>query len=299
VLTLDRDGYYSGKAWSDVREAYKRLGAQSERFLKRLRRRLSARGYVAFKRQWVAVVEAHRSGWPHMNLMIHCPDLARLLRESADSRKRLGMTDRESILLAGDLKAHAIEAGWGPQSTAEACRGDVDALTGYVTKLAGLHDASVGEVAKITQAPMVANARFRRLRSGKGFLPPRRSNPAFTGCLVRRRRSREGDWEVQRLNPPKDESQRGAVELAACLELRLIFSEENALARARGRPVGFPPVQCAVGDRLLNERDGPPLEDWRLVGFEVEGNGPEDRAQSLCNEREHNSPRAASVGDSM
>jgi hypothetical protein len=47
-------------------------------------------------------------------------------------------------------------------------------------------DRTVGEVAKLTQLPLNAPKRFRRLRSGRRFLKPRRKDPAWTGTVVRR-----------------------------------------------------------------------------------------------------------------
>lgn len=247
VLTLDRDGYYTGRPWPNVTAAYKALGKQSERLLKRLRRR------YALGNQWVAVVEAHRSGWPHMNLMAYCPELAAELRSEAAERERSGSTKREQILLGGDLLGHAMECGWGRQSTAEGAR-STDALAGYIVKLAGTHDQSVGELAKVTQAPLAAPGRFRRLRSGKGFLPPRHSNPETTGALVRRRRSREGDWEILAVNASKDPLQHEPIQRAIRAEQSCIEEEEDLLARWRRLPP-LPPIRLAYGGKLEGHRD--------------------------------------------
>jgi len=248
VLTIDRNGYYTGKPWADVTSAYRELGRMSERFLKRLRR---AYGLGS---EWVAVVEMHRSGWPHINLMLHCPELAAALRAAKAERAASGATERESILLSGELLDHAMDVGWGRQSTAEAAK-DTDALAGYIVKLAGNHDATVGELAKMTQAPTTAPARFRRLRSGKGFLPPRRSNPEVTGVLVRRRRAAEGDWETLGINQPKDAAQVEPCERALAAEMDLIREEEDLLSRGRGKLPAMPPVRLAHGGQLEGLRD--------------------------------------------
>jgi hypothetical protein len=42
---------------------------------------------------------------------------------------------------------------------------------------------TVGEVTKLSQAPTIAPSHFRRLRSSKGFLPPKRRDPDITGAL--------------------------------------------------------------------------------------------------------------------
>jgi hypothetical protein len=245
VLTIDRDGYYSGRPWPNVTAAYRALSAMSERFVKRLRRLCGSS-----LRSWVSVVEAHRSGWPHMNVMLYCPELAASLRESTRSRIDSGCTPRQAILLETEILQHAVACGWGPQSTAEGVK-DRDALAGYITKIAGNHDASVGELAKITQAPTAAPGRFRRLRSAKGFLPPRNKNPNVTGVLVRRRRSHEGDWEIYGVNASQDPAMHEPIRRACAGEWKLILEEERLLAQARnGQLPPMPPVRVSVSGEL-------------------------------------------------
>jgi hypothetical protein len=240
----------------------------------------------ALGNQWIAVVEAHRSGWPHMNLFVWCPELAELLeqqqRETLEdphindahersialwkARRRLpaGAVGprfhgeipaelragaRKATVARGDVLALLTGCGWGYQSTAERAR-DVEAVLSYGTKLAGMHDDSLGELAKVTQAPLCAPARFRRFRCGKGFLAPRRSNPEVTGCLVRRRRAVAGDWEIASINAPKDPAQLEQVERARLVELALIEEEERIMSRARGKLAAMPPVRFARGGAL-------------------------------------------------
>lgn len=283
VLTLDREGYYTGDPWADVTEAYRALGSMCRATLQRIGRlwgpefktqgKKRPRTVRRLGNRWVSVVEAHRSGWPHLNLLVWCPELAAQLR--AEHAERLNDPEiadavgeaqaawrerrqppartrdvaRRAVLVSGALRELAEECGWGRQSTAEAARSS-EAVAGYVVKLAGHHDASVGELAKITQAPLNAPERFRRLRSGKGFLPPRRSNPAVTGCLVRRRRADAGDWEIASINAPKDPLQLEAVERARVSELALIDEEEMILSRSRGRLPAMPPMRFARNGKL-------------------------------------------------
>lgn len=280
VLTLDRDGYFSGKPWADVNEAYRALSKMTTATLRKIGATWGPESrLVGKKRQrvvrrlgkrWVAVVEAHRSGWPHVNLLVWCPELAELLRnEHAQRLEDPEVADavalardawrrgepvpavvreraRRSCTLGGDLLNLATECGWGVQSTAEAARSS-EAVAGYVVKLAGQHDAAAGELAKITQAPLNAPERFRRLRSGKGFLPPRRTDPNVTGCLVRRRRAVAGDWEICAINAPKDPAQLPAIACAAEAELQIIFEEETLLARSKKKRLpAMPPIRIAV-----------------------------------------------------
>lgn len=316
VLTLDRNGHRSGRPWVDVNEAYRTLGTMTAKLLKRIGRawgpeeRLERSGRSkqlrtvrALGNRWAAVVEAHRSGWPHVNLVLWCPELAALLRrehaerledpELADAvelardawKRREAVPSavrelaRKATVIGGELGELVTECGWGYQSTAEAAR-DIDAVIGYGVKLAGLHDTSIGELAKVTQCPLNAPERFRRLRSGKGFFPPRISDPTVTGCLMRRRRSAEGDWELQAINAPTDswqrqliakaraegftisleeeremcarylERQQAQIENARGAELQLIDEEEQLLSRNKGRLPAMPPLRLAVAGKL-------------------------------------------------
>jgi hypothetical protein len=267
VLTLDRDGYFSGDPWANEEEAYRALGKLTSATLKRIGRqwgpesRLERSGRSKQLRtvrylgnRWVSVVEAHRSGWPHINLYVWCPELAaKLRREQAErledpeianavalrknawaNKEPLQPMDRElarkATLVGGELRELLEDVGWGRQSTAEAAD-SIEAALAYGVKLCGMTDAAWGEIAKITQAPTNAPIRFRRLRSGKGFLPPRVTDETTTGCMVRRRRSAEGDWEIVRMNPPKNPDDEPAIEQAVHTERRLIEDEENELAR--------------------------------------------------------------------
>lgn len=178
TLTVPRRGV---KGWRAVDEVFKDLSRRNRNFFARLRRFCKARGWRALGNQWVGVVEAHRSGWPHMHFALWCPELAAWLRDNPQAEN----------LLPEELAVAAVDCGWGERCSVEPARSQ-DALAGYLTKLAGEAGELTGELAKLTQLPTTAPVRFRRLRAGKGFLPPRKKNPAYTGTLVRRRLVPEG-----------------------------------------------------------------------------------------------------------
>jgi len=185
VLTLDRNGVYSQARWKNADEANAALSKQSRNFLKRLRRYGASQGWADFGSKWVATVESHRSSWPHMNFVIHCPELAAELSEDYERRRARGASHRNATVLDGVLLDIAMQTGWGAQSVAERGR-STEALVSYIAKLAGQADATMGELAKLSQTPVAAKQGFRRLRSGVGFLPPKRKNPDYTGTLIRR-----------------------------------------------------------------------------------------------------------------
>lgn len=290
VLTLDRDGYYSGAPWADVNDAYRSLGKMTTATLKRigatwgpdtrLEGKKRKRTVRKLGNRWVAVVEAHRSGWPHVNLLVWCPELAAQLRREQDARledpeiadavhlsreawkrkeavcERVRAVARKASLVGGVLVDLLEACGWGRQSTAEAARSS-EAIAGYVVKLAGQHDAATGELAKITQAPLNAPERFRRLRSGKLFLPPRYHDPAITGCLLRRREHGER-WKrgsLHTMNPPKDPAQNEPTMRAARAELAIIREEEQIARRNRGKLPAMPPVRIAFRGKLEGHKE--------------------------------------------
>jgi hypothetical protein len=275
VLTLDRQGTRSGRPWRDIDEAWGELGKMSTAVLKkigatwgpdtRLQGKKRKRSVRTLGNRWVATVEAHRTGWPHLNLIVWCPELAEHLEDDRAGRledpeladavaeaqalwrdrkpvpAELRERARRAVVARGALLDIITDAGWGYQSTAERAR-NLEAVLAYGVKVAGLHESSMGELAKVTQCPLNAPSRFRRLRSGKGFLPPVLSNPEVTGCLLRRRMEC-GQWKIQEVNPPQDETQIPALRMAVKAELALIREETS---RARRKLPPWPPLRRAT-----------------------------------------------------
>jgi hypothetical protein len=234
VLTLDRNGVYSEARWKNADEANAALSKQSRNFLKRLRRYGASQGWADFGSKWVATVESHRSSWPHMNFVIHCPELAAELAADYAKRRARGASHRNATVLDGALLDIAMQTGWGAQSVAE--RGNsIDALVSYIAKLAGMADATMGELAKLSQTPVAAKQGFRRLRSGVGFLPPKRKNPDYTGTLIRRlpdqRRSAYAAVPLVVLRDP----------VARAVSAMLLEVEEDRMSREwkHSRPLAF------------------------------------------------------------
>jgi hypothetical protein len=250
VLTVDRDGYDGHAPWVSADAAYKALSRQTRNFLKRLRRWQVQMGMEPLKNQWLATVEAHRSGWPHVNLVVWSPELAAYVREHrqrADKRSACGGCGvqgcgecREATLLWGPLLDHAMSSGWGRISTLEAVReGNTERVCGYIVKLAGMHEQSAGEVSKLTQLPTCAPERFRRLRSGKGFLPPRYKDDRYTGTLVRRFIERDGTCTVQPLQAVAPER---APDVERCCAHEETLAHQEFAAWAKRQELIRPPV---------------------------------------------------------
>lgn len=280
VLTIDRAGHFSGEPWSDAQTAYRSLSEMSRKWLKRFRRYCGRVGWTDPGNRWAMVIEAHASGWPHANLMLFCPELASALAHEKEARELAGLTGRDSIKLGtrytpergytkgpramlGDI---STETGWGLESTADAARSN-DALAGYIVKLAGHPDANVGELAKLTQTPKAAPFKFRRLRSGKGFLPPRYKNPEYTGALVKRVTDLETGYVYALVPEPKGghrPERLEAVQMAQRIESRCIEEDEERQwyeSKMREGPPAIPLVTRWIGDQMVPQQQPEP-QTW-------------------------------------
>lgn len=127
--------------------------------------------------RYVLTVEQHRSGWPHVNVILHAPELARLLE----------LEGRQDGLAPEWLRDVAVSCGLGRQLWAETPRTSGKRLAAYIVKLAHQETLTVaGEVAKLSQVPVTAPRGFRRLRSSPGFLPKRMKLAEYAGKLHRK-----------------------------------------------------------------------------------------------------------------
>lgn len=274
VLTLDRPDSFDGPAWVDADAAYKSLSAKSRKFLKRLRRWQKRMGMRPLDNEWIATVEAHKSGWPHLNIVMHSPELAEYVRahkHEHDQTSACGGCNttgcahcRQGTFLWGELLDAAVGSGWGRMSVIECARDDnVERLTGYIVKLAGLADKTGSEIAKLTQLPTVAPERFRRLRSGKGFLPPRWKDERYTGTLVRRYHERDGTVTVLPLAEIPDER---AADVAECCQIEEDFAHAELQTLAQRNVVLIrPPVITTWRGRPL-----PDTPEGELASLSVE-----------------------------
>lgn len=103
--------------------------------------------------RYVAVVERHASGYPHLNVILINPALGSACAGTGWKTVRTGW-----------LRAALLECGFGEISWLEPVRSRA-AIATYVSKLAG-------EIGKASQVPLEAPPHFRRLRASRGLLPP-------------------------------------------------------------------------------------------------------------------------------
>lgn len=201
VLTLEPEQHRRAK-W-DLDEIYREFSRRQNVFTKRLRRLLLDRYGYDMGNRWASVTECHRSGVPHVNIALYHPDWAKDLAARRKALLTEGMSEFEAIQAEPTVLRHAEDCGFGWRCTAEANRyGDTEAISGYLVKGVKNADAMHGEICKLSQLPVMAPKNFRRLRSGKRFLPPKRQGDC-TGTVIRRYYTPEGDEMTEPLARPK------------------------------------------------------------------------------------------------
>lgn len=190
VLTLDQTG--EAEKGMTPFEAYRTVTRRWATL-----RQWMVRNYGAVT--YVATVEQHRTGWPHLNVVVSCAGFAAAIRASKQ---------RKDGTAPDWFKGAAVRAGFGYRATAQAPR-DIEKLAGYIVKLA--HQESLtGEVVKLSQLPIASPHGTRRLRSSRAFLPSMTTKTGeYTGELLKhslaqaqllddRRRQSEQEAELER-----------------------------------------------------------------------------------------------------
>lgn len=118
-----------------------------------------------------------------MNILTAWPWLARKVSKLAPYLTHQEKTDKMAELLpVSDVLEAIVACGFGFNAYAGLARSK-EKLASYFMKIAGDVEGTAGEVAKTSQVPMDSAHGFRRLRSGRGFLPPRMKSEK-TGCIV-------------------------------------------------------------------------------------------------------------------
>jgi len=196
AVTLTFDPRRWRGTWAAFRGAYPAWS----RLAKRLRR---AYGDV----RYIAVAERHRSGWPHLHVLLRG---ARLLDAWREGSRQLGPFRRggkviyptEPAWVRYVLRPLASECGFGTVVDGqqldghEACAayltstqdGTLERASSSMGRRAAELVTSPGEGGKAYQLPLNAPAHFRRIRASRDLLEPHRrpGNPAVLLAIVKR-----------------------------------------------------------------------------------------------------------------
>jgi hypothetical protein len=154
VLTLGTKARNENELW----QLYKGLYCRWVKLCKRFSRAFG-------KIEYVAVVEQHRDGVPHLNLLISNQKVAENCRDEG-----------WRVFRKQWLEPHAVESGFGERTYIAPVENE-EKIAGYIVKL-------TKEVAKVSQIPVSAPRNFRRLRASVGLLPKPFKNKDYSGVIV-------------------------------------------------------------------------------------------------------------------
>lgn len=215
VLTFDPSRFAS--RW----EAYREAGTQWNNSLREAFRRKV--GKFEYLQTW----EAHRSRWPHVNVILTGESLRSWVEElGVERRMHAGYSGRERLCMFPRrfrqwLKQAAVQAGFGEVAWAEVLTPEnPEAMAGYLCKLSRELTGGIGGE-KGEQSPIDAPKGFRRIRASRGLLPPTihdgNATGRYTGSLRPSRCATEPHGpRVTRERPARSEASWEAV--AAALE---------------------------------------------------------------------------------
>lgn len=299
VLTLDPSAW-TGEGWirasakgvvrrpdakcdnSAILAAYLALGDRWKMFAQAFRRRFGELAYVA-------TVESHRSGWPHLNVILVSPTLAKSVEKA-----EVGLENWERKAKGRELAARCIgdmlvKTGFGRIAfleSAMAIAGEKDRIAAYISKLAGqtgtawdgegrglvdsIEGRVIGEIAKLSQVPTRAPEGFRRLRSSKGFLPPAQScSEEYTGGIYDEAGDEVGRSSADRLIRAALLAVAGPARDALAAEINDAIDRESTSMGVEDEDGVVRPPRASSrlrklyrASRTLEGRDGAQLLEW-------------------------------------
>lgn len=217
VLTLDPSAW-TGDGWlgwdgetperradatkdqSAISAAFDALSERWHVFKQGLKRRFG-------KIEYVSTVEVHRSGWPHLNVIVVNEELANFCQVASQALDGWDKNAKGRETARRVFGTMLQSSGFGPIAFLEKAgrkSENGDQLAGYIAKLASssgeawdgksrgllegqkvssLDGQAIAEVVKYSQVPHDAPKNHRRIRSSKGFLPPIEKDPDRTGGI--------------------------------------------------------------------------------------------------------------------
>lgn len=207
VLTLDPSAW-SGSGWGGSTRERKHNAKGDQNAITAAYRELCLR-WSAFVRlarirfrglEYVVTVEAHKSGWPHLNAIVVSNTLSIEIDKKSNDFKDFGRKSKGREVARSIFSEELRLSGFGPIAFVERALSR-ESIAGYCAKLANavqepfrgessqnslvdsIDSAVIGEIVKASQVPTRAPKNFRRLRSSRGFLPAKRNRGTHTGYI--------------------------------------------------------------------------------------------------------------------
>lgn len=163
----------AGSCWKDLRDA---LAYEYGVGAGRGRRKAT----IVYVQTW----EQHKSGWPHVHALVHCPAIARDVRRLGSYAGKDARSGEERLFWRWGskvLRPRAVSAGFGHVVDVQFPRKESEALAGYLVKIAA---ELTGSHAK-DQRPVEAPRGFRRLRATPKFLAPiAKASGEWAGAMI-------------------------------------------------------------------------------------------------------------------
>ncbi len=231
VLTLDQKAEKANGL--TARSSYATVQRRWQTFIQRIRRDYG-------ETKVVRTTEQHRSGWPHLNVILKSPGLAASLKDRIKKGQRT---------VTGELRDCVVSAGFGKVAWIDRPR-DSKAIAGYIVKLAH-RETLVGEVIKLSQLPMMAPFRTRRLNATPGFLPKKLgSTGEWTGELMKQSLAEVREMEARKVELAKEDVKKW---FWRTLATRQLSQRDPKGARGAAKPVsGAGRAACLVSTRTTH-----------------------------------------------
>jgi len=150
---------YPHNDWPNQQELYRCGVTHWAALQRRFRRRW---GDLAYIQTW----ERHKTGWPHVNVLIGNAEFYKATIEDWREVKR------------DWLEPNAVAVGFGFRAWIEPMK-NLGKMANYLVKRA----AELTGAGPKNQIPTNAPPHFRRIRASRGLLPPPAKNPDITGYL--------------------------------------------------------------------------------------------------------------------
>lgn len=264
-------------------EANGLLGRLFRRFKDALNKRLARMGLPSIRYFWIR--ETHRSGVPHLHMLVVHVELAQMLRErDAELGEHPEVAPDDTHLAPGWLRELAEARGFGGRFDAQVAR-NREALSGYATKVCSTIDdvdsqVTVGEVVKGSQVPELLPRHCRSYGYSRRFIPPRHKDPDLTGWIEdehgrvlapRRARPDEVEWlgEVARIEAGRNRRPEVRPVFDARNVLTHFASQAEAYAYAcGGAPGNVARVYQLVGDDWTFTRNPKTVDRDRIDDVE-------------------------------
>lgn len=157
-----------------VKEQNRTLGRKLRAFTRALSARAERAGEERLAYFWFR--EAHRSGVPHVHMLIVSPWLGRRVRERDAELDGLEVSEDDRGLAPVELRELAMASGFGERLDMQVAENQ-DALLGYATKV-------IGEVSKGSQTPEILPQHCRSYGQSRGFLAKPKQDERCVGWVT-------------------------------------------------------------------------------------------------------------------